>query len=68
MHARDYGVLVANPFGRNAFTKGEVSRLEVRPGEKLRLRFGVWSYAANPDEKVDWAGMAAEYVKLSGKR
>ena len=40
-HARDYGVLVANPFGQNAFTKGERSKVEVRAGESLRLRFGV---------------------------
>jgi hypothetical protein len=40
-HARDYGLLVANPFGRNAFTKGEPSRVVVKRGETLTLRFGV---------------------------
>lgn len=40
-HARDYGLLVANPFGENAFTKGPKSRVTVRPGDALRLRFGV---------------------------
>lgn len=40
-HARDYGLLVANPFGRNAFTGGEKSKVEVKNGEKLRLRFGL---------------------------
>src|SRR5205823_7207276 len=45
MHARDYGLLVANPFGQRAFTKGPASRIEVKPGETLRLRFGIWSYA-----------------------
>lgn len=39
MHARDYGLLVCNPFGRKAFTKGEASRVEVRPGETFRLRY-----------------------------
>jgi hypothetical protein len=63
MHARDYGMLVANPFGQKAFTRGEASRVEVRPGEKLRLRFGVWSYAVNITEEVDLAALAAEYVK-----
>ncbi len=29
-HARDYGLLVANPFGENAFTKGPKSRIVVR--------------------------------------
>lgn len=40
-HARDYGLLVANPFGQNAFTKGERSQVRVRAGEKLRLGFGI---------------------------
>ncbi len=52
MHARDYGVLVANPFGRNAFTKGEKSRVEVKPGDALRLRFAVLAYAGEIDAKV----------------
>jgi hypothetical protein len=38
-HARDYGVLVANPFGQRAFTKGESSKIIVRRGETLRLAF-----------------------------
>ena len=67
MHARDYGLLVANPFGQRAITKGPASRIEVKPGETFRLRYGVWSYAANSDEKLDLAGMAAEYVRLAEK-
>ena len=44
-HVRDYGLMVANPFGQNAFTGKEKSRVEVKPGEKLRLRFGVWIHS-----------------------
>lgn len=40
-HARDYGFLAMNPFGRNAFTKQEPSRIVVKPGETFRLRYGV---------------------------
>jgi hypothetical protein len=40
-HARDYGLLVANPFGRQAFTKEEPSRVVVAAGHSLTLRFGV---------------------------
>ena len=40
-HARDYGFVAANPFGRNAFTKQEKSRLVVPVGKPLRLRFAV---------------------------
>lgn len=48
-HARDYGVLVANPFGRNAFTKGEKSQVVVRKGETFRLRFGVLVHSGKTD-------------------
>ena len=48
-HARDYGLLVANPFGRNAFTRGEKSRVIVKQGDTLRLRFGVLIWSDGPD-------------------
>lgn len=48
-HARDYGVLVANPFGQNAFTGGEKSRILVRKGETFRLRFAVLVHAGRTD-------------------
>ncbi len=41
-HARDYGFLAVNPFGRAAFTQGEPSRIVVQPGKTFRLRFGVY--------------------------
>ncbi|APZ92891.1 PmoA family protein [Fuerstiella marisgermanici] len=41
-HARDYGLLAANPFGRAAMKKGEPSKVIVRPGETLKLRYAVW--------------------------
>lgn len=44
-HNRDYGVMVANPFGRKAMNQGETSRVVVRPGERLSLRFGVFLHA-----------------------
>jgi hypothetical protein len=40
-HARDYGLLVANPFGRQALAKKEPSRIVIKKGETLALRFGV---------------------------
>jgi hypothetical protein len=49
MHARDYGFVAANPFGRNAFTKGEKSRIAVKPGETLRLRYAILAYAGEID-------------------
>ena len=38
-HNRDYGVMVANPFGRAAMKQGEPSSVTIQPGELLRLRF-----------------------------
>jgi hypothetical protein len=51
MHARDYGLLVCNPFGRKAFTKGEPSRVEVKPGDTFRLRYAALLYQG--DAKAD---------------
>jgi hypothetical protein len=48
-HARDYGFVAANPFGQQAFTKAERSRVVVRGGESLRLRFAVRVHAAPGD-------------------
>jgi hypothetical protein len=62
-HARDYGLLVANPFGRKAFTRGEASRVVVKPGEEFRLRFGVEAYAVPADKTPDAAAAYREYLK-----
>lgn len=48
-HARDYGFIAANAFGRNALTGGEKSRVEIKPGNSLRLRYGVLIYAEDPE-------------------
>ena len=56
-HARDYGVLVANPFGQNAFTKGEKSKVVVRKGETFRVRFGIFLHWGKVDVAAaykDW--------------
>jgi hypothetical protein len=58
-HARDYGVLVANAFGRNAFTRGEKSKVVVKKGETFRLRFGILVHAGKVDVGAafaDWTG------------
>lgn len=47
-HARDYGFLAANPFGRQAFTKGEKSRVVVEKGKELRLGYGVLIHSGSP--------------------
>ena len=52
-HARDYGLIVANPFGRKALTKGEESKLVVRRGETFRIRFGVVLHASSTTHPTD---------------
>ena len=54
-HARDYGVLVANPFGQNAFTKGPLSKITVKQGESLRIRFAILIHAGATDLKAAYA-------------
>jgi hypothetical protein len=51
-HARDYGLLVVNSFGRRALTGGDASRVTVKRGETLRLRFGVLLHSAKASEPV----------------
>lgn len=44
-HNRDYGVFVANPFGRAAMQQGAPSRVEVRRGDTHRLKFTIVLHA-----------------------
>jgi Family of unknown function (DUF6807) len=66
-HARDYGLLEANPFGRQAFGKGDKSSVVVKPGEKLRLRYGVLIHSGPERSEVDFAAAYKDYLQLAGK-
>ena len=44
-HNRDYGVFVANPFGRAAMKQGVASAVTVKRGEPFRLRFAAAIHA-----------------------
>lgn len=57
-HVRDYGLLVANPFGRAAFG-GPKSEFRVEPSVLLRLRFGIFVYQGTPDYKAAYL----DYIK-----
>ena len=41
-HNRDYGLMVANPFGRSAMKQGSSSEITVKQGELFRIVFGAW--------------------------
>lgn len=64
LHARDYGLLVANPFGRKAFRQGDPSKVVVKPGEHLRLRYGVLLHAAPAEKKPDLAAAYADFLRV----
>lgn len=63
-HARDYGLLVANPFGRNALAGGEKSAVVVKKGETLRLRYGVLAHGSKDAAGADVAAAYADYLTL----
>lgn len=64
-HARDYGFLAANAFGRAAFHKGEPSKVVVEPGEKLRLQYGVLLHASDGNSEPDLATAYQDYLNTS---
>jgi len=62
-HARNYGFVAANPFGRNALTGGPKSKVVVKPGEKFRLRFGILVYAAKTKDRVDLKAVYQDFLQ-----
>lgn len=62
-HARDYGLLVANPFGANAFTKKEKSSVVVPAGKEFRLNFTVLVYGVAENVSPDMGGLFLEHFK-----
>ena len=63
LHARDYGFIAANPFGRNAFGEGPPSRVVIKNGEKFRLRYGMLMHFAPADEPIDLQAAYRDYVQ-----
>jgi hypothetical protein len=64
-HSRDYGMIVANPFGRQTFGKGEKSSIVVQRGEKFRLRFGILVHNGPAGSQPDLAAAYEDYKHLS---
>lgn len=61
MHARNYGLVAANLFGRRAMKQGEVSRIEVTRENPLRLRYGVFAH----DKTEDLQGVFEQYCQIA---
>jgi hypothetical protein len=64
-HVRDYGLAVANPFGRRALTGGEESRVVLKQGESLRLRFGVFVHESEHEHQHRPAEAYAAYLRIA---
>ena len=64
MHARNYGFMAANPFGRKAMNKGKESKVIVKPGESLRLRYGIWIHTSQHDANVDIEAVYRKYIQF----
>lgn len=52
-HSRDYGLVVANPFGQKAFTKGDASSVSVKSGASFKLRFAAFIYSTPTNQPPD---------------
>ncbi len=61
-HARDYGLVVANPFERPGKAAAVPGRFQVKRGEDFRLRFGVYLHEGDFDPNEAYE----TYVKSGG--
>jgi len=52
-HSRDYGLIVANPFGQKAFTKGEPSSVPVKKDETFTLEFAAFVHSTPTNQPPD---------------
>jgi hypothetical protein len=64
-HARDYGMLTANPFAQGSFGKGEKLQTTVRPGEELRLRYGIFIHSDAAAAVNNSAAVFQRYLQLA---
>lgn len=63
MHARNYGLVVANPFGRKAMGKGKKSQWVVQANESFILRYGVWIHDTVIGEEIDIDPTYQKYIQ-----
>lgn len=63
-HARDYGFIAANPFGRQAMKQGEKSAVTVKKGANFSLGFGILVYCTPSSEKTDVNAAYQDYLNI----
>ncbi|WP_029247130.1 DUF6807 family protein [Schlesneria paludicola] len=62
-HARNYGLLTANPFGQKVFGGVEKSRIVVSANEPFRLRYGILLHSSKGKE-LDAATAYGDFLKI----
>jgi hypothetical protein len=62
-HARDYGYIAANAFGREAMKAGDKSTVTVKKGETFHLGYGVLIYSVPAGLKVDLDHAYQDFLK-----
>ena len=63
-HARDYGFIAANPFGRAAMEAGDKSAVTVKRGDQFHLGFGVYVYSDPSGKQPDISTPYKKYLQL----
>jgi len=64
-HVRDYGLMVANPFGQSVFKRGPVKSTEVVAGQPFHLRFGILLHAAPSEDSFEPVVAYRDYLKIA---
>lgn len=64
-HARDYGMLTANPFGQKCFGDTSATAVVVHPGEEMRLRYGVYIHSGREGASAEPALAYQDYLRLA---
>jgi hypothetical protein len=65
-HSRDYGVIVANGFGKRVLPSAADGKLLVKRGEKLTLRYGVLLYDAPRSAPIDFEAVNRAFQTAAG--
>lgn len=63
-HARDYGFVAANPFGREAMKQGPKSVVTVKRGERLVLGFAVLTHCSPAERPLEVEQAYRDYLEV----
>lgn len=63
-HTRDYGLMAANAFGREAMKQGEKSSTVIRKGEKFNLGYGVLIHCNPKGKMTDIHAAYKDYLQV----